>query len=122
MCRALRFQRVRGGKERPAGAGAMDEDDDGPPDDANEMSRVSCILQVCALRDDTLVPQGVVSWARESPPLILQAWAVHSIPNPNPAACMQEPTRSRRWTRTRARTPRARWAGSHEASDLNPKP
>ena len=51
---------MRGGKERPAGAGAMDEDDDGPPDDANEMSRVSCILQVCALRCNTLVLKGVV--------------------------------------------------------------
>ena len=84
VCPAPRFQRVRGGKERPAGAGAMDADDDGPPDDANEMSRVSCILQVCAPRGDTLAPQGVVLLALESPPLILQAWAVRSTLNPTP--------------------------------------
>ena len=38
----------------------MEEDDDGPPNDAIEMSRVSSILQVCALPSDTLVPHGVV--------------------------------------------------------------
>ena len=54
----------------------MEEDDDGPPDDANEMSRVSSILQVCALPSDALVPQGVVPRVHQSLPLTLEAWAV----------------------------------------------
>ena len=45
---------MRRGIGRPAGAAAAEEEDDGPPGDADEMSRVSSILQVCALRRVTL--------------------------------------------------------------------
>lgn len=70
---------MRGGKERPAGPGAMGEDDDGPPDDTNEMSRVSSILQVCARRRDTLDPQGVVPGVLESLPSSCRHGPLHRM-------------------------------------------
>ena len=78
---APRFQRVRGGKARPAGADAMAEEDDGPPDDADEMSRVTSILQVCALRCVSRGLQGLVPGAIDQRELAtgLQACAMSCL-------------------------------------------